>query len=106
FGWMYLTGFIRDSAGIGSRDWLASEIEARLSGPRPLALRAEPAPYCQPPADLFETQWWLLPEGYQIRDPLTADGYMHIEFLDARRRISWADKPFVVSAGALMIIAP
>lgn len=84
FGLPYLRGF----AGDHSRRRAADE----LAGATRIAMYAEPAPYCMPPADLFEAEWWLLPAGAD------ATGYTVVDVRDVGTRISWANKPIRIVA--------
>jgi hypothetical protein len=82
FGLPYLRGFAADH----SRTVAANALDG---APR-IAMYAEPAPYCMPPANLFTTEWLLLPPGVEVK------GYTLVQVRDVGTRISWANKPIEV----------
>ena len=115
FGVAYTARFIADAAGQTSRLALAERLDEL--GPVPLAVTAEPAPYCLPPVNLFDRPIELLPRGTSMPDgggavvvravddlPQSAppEGYRRWESPEppvlrlAPSRISWAAKPFEV----------
>lgn len=101
FGFSYVRGFVRDSGSMTSRLAVAGQLEAiRESGGHRLAVFAEPAPYCQPPVDLFRWQLLLMPRGSTIPEAQNAaDAF--VRPIDPKRvwqgmttPLSWADKRF------------
>lgn len=83
FGLPYLRSFAADHSRLTAAN--------QLHGERRLAMYAEPAPYCMPPADLFRSEWWLMPAGMEV------SGFTRIEVRDTGTRISWANKPIEVT---------
>lgn len=104
-GSIYLRGFLRDSVPITSRMIIAERLrQLNGSGYQTLAVFAEPAPYCQPPVDLFRWRMLLMPRGSSTVEP----GTVIVRPLDpppssnvrwsavVSTPLSWADKQFEV----------
>jgi hypothetical protein len=88
----YLNGFVKEVVTGGTRNDLALQLAFPTKYEnRKLAVYAEPAPYCQPPVDLFATEWWLLPPAQEARA-----NDVSVRVLDEGTRISWANKQFDV----------
>jgi len=104
-GGIYLQGFLNDSARHTPRLALADRLQQLNSkGAKTLDVYAEPAPYCQPPVDLWTWQIRLLPRGSES-NPQTSDEDVLLRTVDVSEEegfwgwifgtpISWADKPF------------
>lgn len=123
-GYSYVKHFIIDARTGGTRMCCAgrlAELNARF-GPLTIATPAEPAPYCMPPLDVIGNKLYLLPHGASPAGPaVRADvivaavdevdsGPISAWTVDYKpefpgtagsglrpARISWADKPFVLS---------
>jgi hypothetical protein len=116
FGGNYLLGFVRD-CGVSTTRLRAAELIAKMRPPGVrIGLRAEPAPYCCPPIDLFDGPIVLLPSSGAAPGPedqptwvivaaddpaalTTMRGYHRL--VEATRChppavISWADKSFEI----------
>jgi hypothetical protein len=104
-GGIYLQGFLNDSARHTPRLALANQLR-RLGakGATTLDVYAEPAPYCQPPLDLWKWKIRLLPKGTPW-PPQSSDSDVALRTVDVPADeglwgwlfgtpISWADKPF------------
>jgi hypothetical protein len=100
YGVPYLNGFIADSNETGTRYLVARQLEGQQ--PTSITIPAEPAPYCLPPVNLFNTKlilaldknlpagdFALYPTDYVMTDK--KETVYH-----SVTPISWADKPFVV----------
>jgi hypothetical protein len=85
FGAMYWIGFVRDASGFNTR---TGGVRPEMADVHSVAMYAEPAPYSLPPMDLFQAEWWLVPQGQ------TLDVDATIRIRDTGTRISWANKPF------------
>jgi hypothetical protein len=98
FGAPYLIAFINDSAATTSRLEAALRLTAlRGSGNTIVRVTAEPAPYCLPPMDIFQTRMMLAPADHAI----VADAMVTVDTQHSPAPISWADVRFIiVSAGA------
>ncbi len=112
-GAKYLAGFEYDARGSGTRDRLAAMIAKVSKSENAIVVYTEPAPYCFPPADLFQNRVLLLPLQQSI-ETSSVDWFIRpIDRVDSRvipittyftnvsirgstTPISWADKPFVV----------
>ncbi|HZK79497.1 MAG TPA: glycosyltransferase family 39 protein [Humisphaera sp.] len=113
-GIFYMRAFWRDSHAPTTRLIAAQAIRHHAAfGDQVLAVFADPAPYCMPPADLFRWKIVLLPPGAAPGDGLAVaeDSVEAIDVAIPRRGrfgmpwiqttleatpISWADKPFDV----------
>ncbi len=111
-GVLYVAGFVRDRSDVPARLALAADLQRAVAGgDRRVAIIAEPAPYCLPPVDLFQTELWKLAQTEPNRagsDLLAESGDdLLVRAVDVPRdgglgdgltstRISWADKPFEI----------
>jgi hypothetical protein len=106
-GGIYLQGFLNDSARHTPRLALADQLQRRnAKGAKILDVYAEPAPYCQPPVDLWNWRIRLMPRGSEV-NPDSFDGDVSLRTVDVPEDegvwgwifgtpISWANKPFEV----------
>jgi len=102
----YLAGCLADANRMGTRSIVASKLQALQ--PATIILPAEPAPYCLPPVNLFDTRLLLAAPGQVLSPgndecvvrPLDRVGPGEFNagvIAHFITPISWADKPFEIA---------
>jgi hypothetical protein len=99
-GSKYLVHFIADASDRSTRLEAAIEIDAQRRPGRTLAVRAEPAPYCLPPVNLFDWRIVLLPRGGDSPSQPQSNDWASVWPADVSgdAPMSWANKAMRINS--------